>query len=116
MEARRERLKNKIIALIDSGVQSNWRKAAFYSDPQVSEITAQLYERWESSGRAGMPVDYATLEELEVLARKAEEYAFLDEETARAITFSRMSGEPPSRGGSLAGFLKALLRRGGKRG
>ncbi len=106
-----EELKAKIISLIDENT-FQWRKAAFYSDPMVSEIMMRLYERWESSGRDGRPVDYASLEELEVLAEKAEKYAFMNDETARAITFSRMSGEADDRGeNSLVAFMKAILGR-----
>lgn len=104
-----EELKAKIISLIDENT-FQWRKAAFYSDPTVSEIMVRLYERWEKSGREGRPIDYASLEELEVLAEKAEKYAFMDDETARAVTFTRMSGNREDKGeNSLVAFMRALL-------
>lgn len=49
-----------------------WRKMAFYSDREVVAIMDEVYARWEESGRIGEPLDYATDEELEVLAKKAE--------------------------------------------
>lgn len=106
-----EELKAKIISLIEDNM-FNWRKAAFYSDPRVSEIMSKLYERWNSSGQRGRPIDYASIEELKILAKAAERYAFIDDETARAITFSRMGGEE-RRGGenSLAAFIRALIGR-----
>jgi len=45
---------------------------AFYSDREVVTIMDEVYSRWEESGRIGEPLDYATDEELEVLAKKAE--------------------------------------------
>ncbi len=45
---------------------------AFYSDREVVAIMDGVYARWEESGRIGEPLDYATDEELEILARKAE--------------------------------------------
>ncbi len=104
-----ELLKRKIEELIESN-RFSWRKSAFYSDPEVAPIIERLYERWEASGRQGKPLDYADLDELRLLADKAERYAFMDDETARAITFGRMSGEERPGESSLAAFLRALLR------
>ncbi|WP_460125269.1 hypothetical protein [Stetteria hydrogenophila] len=109
-----EELKRRIISLIDES-HFQWRKAAFYSDPDVSEVVASLYERWERAGRRNMPIDYASEDELRMLAKKAEKYAFMDEEAARALAFTRMGGGEERRKGSLLAFLDALLgrRRGG---
>lgn len=104
-----ESLKRKIEELIETN-RFSWRKSAFYSDPEVAPIIERLYERWEASGRAGRPLDYADLDELRVLADKAERYAFMDDETARALTFGRMSGEERPGESSLTAFIRALLR------
>ncbi|MEL9929504.1 MAG: hypothetical protein QXJ51_05100 [Sulfolobales archaeon] len=49
-------------------------KAAYYSDKDVSSIVSRLIDRWEKSGYRGVPLDYATYEELRILASKAEFY------------------------------------------
>ncbi|MCD6323712.1 MAG: hypothetical protein J7L55_01205 [Desulfurococcales archaeon] len=51
--------------------QDEWRKAAFYSDEAVTQLLEELYKRWEGSGMAGIPLDYATDEELSILYDKA---------------------------------------------
>ncbi len=68
-----EKLKDKIIKLIDES-RDDWKKAAFYGDEAVQEILDKLYSRWEENNRRDRPIDYATLEELEVLAKLAEKY------------------------------------------
>lgn len=65
-----EDLKRRIKDLID-GSRDPWRKAVFYSNPVVSDILTKLYERWEENGRKGIPLDYATMDELETLYRFA---------------------------------------------
>ncbi len=68
-----EDLKRKIIVLIDEN-RNVWAKQAFYSDPEVASILDNIYERWEKEGRKGIPIDYATYDELLILAGKAERY------------------------------------------
>ncbi len=60
----------EIVELIDES-DDYWRKAAFYSDPDVSALLDSLYERWESSNMQGVPLDYATDEEVDFLYHKA---------------------------------------------
>ncbi len=69
----KEKLKNKILTLIDEST-NNWAKMAFYSDPKVATILERVYGEWEQNNRRGLPIDYATLEELQVLAKAAERY------------------------------------------
>ncbi|MCX8195779.1 MAG: hypothetical protein N3F67_01675 [Acidilobaceae archaeon] len=83
--------------------RSPWVKAAFYSDPDVSRILEELTKRWEREGR-GIPLDYATEEELEELYRKAASYAFMSEEEARGRVWGEKSG-------GLLGLLRRLLGR-----
>ena len=73
MYPERERLRREIEINIEENV-NNWVKVAFYSDPDVASITDKLYRRWEESGREGSPLDYATLDELRVLAAKSRVY------------------------------------------
>jgi len=60
----------EIVELIDES-DDYWRKAAFYSDPDISALLDSLYERWESSNMQGVPLDYATDEEVDFLYHKA---------------------------------------------
>ncbi|MEZ0393527.1 MAG: hypothetical protein ABWK00_00545 [Desulfurococcaceae archaeon] len=73
MSAEQE-LKRKVLGLIDSS-QDRGIKYAFYSNERVKEIMQRLYERWEGAGMKGMPIDYATDEELEALVSVAERVA-----------------------------------------
>ncbi len=73
MVSEKEKLKNKILTLIDEST-NNWAKMAFYSDPKVATILERVYGEWEQNNRRGLPIDYATLEELQVLAKAAEKY------------------------------------------
>ncbi|MEN3000070.1 MAG: hypothetical protein ABDH61_05810 [Acidilobaceae archaeon] len=75
-------------------------KAAFYSDPEVSRILEELTRRWEKEGR-GIPLDYATEEELEELYRRAMRYAFMSDEEARGQVW----------GGEKSGGMLNLIRR-----
>lgn len=70
----RDKAINRILSLIDESNDS-WRKAGFYSDPAVQDIMMNLYERWNNSNRKGIPLDYATNEELLILVKKAEQYS-----------------------------------------
>ena len=80
--------------------KSPWVKAAFYSDPDVSRLLEELTKRWEREGR-GMPLDYATEEELEELYNKAMKYAFMSDDEARSQLW----------GGEKSGGLLSLIRR-----
>lgn len=60
----------EVVELIDE-CDDYWRKAAFYSDPDVSALLDSLYERWESNNMQGVPLDYATDEEVDFLYHKA---------------------------------------------
>ncbi len=87
----KEALVEEIIQLIEDN-ESPWRKAAFYSDPKVTPIYDRLINAWIEAGEKGTPLDYASIEELEVLVSIARKYAFMDENRARAIAMSRMGG------------------------
>ncbi len=52
-------------------------KAAFYEDPDVMKIVERLYKRWEENECKGEPLDYATIEELELLVEKARRYRYI---------------------------------------
>lgn len=73
-------LKDTIIKNIEEN-QNSWAKAAFYSDEDVSKIMERLINEWERNNQEGIPMDYATEEELEVLAEKSEEYKHYTQET-----------------------------------
>ena len=108
---RREELARIIEELIDDSKVS-WVKSAFYSDPEVADIVSTILERWEREGKKGKPIDYASEEELEILANYARNYAFLVEEEARALMYTRLTGmgAPPS-DVSLATLLKEFRSR-----
>ena len=66
-----------LIKEIEENIEENRNamvKAAFYSDPEVSELVLELYKRWELNNYRGAPLDYASLNELEFLALKARYY------------------------------------------
>ena len=66
----REKLVKEIMRIIDESPDP-WRKTAFYSDPEVQQLLDALYDRWNNSGGAGIPLDYATDEEVKFLYKKA---------------------------------------------
>ncbi len=66
----REAMIKEIINRVEESVDE-WRKAAFYSDEEVTQLLENLYRRWEGAGMSGIPLDYATDEELKVLYDKA---------------------------------------------
>ncbi len=66
--------KRKIIELIDES-KDNDRKIAFYSDDKVVEILDRLYRKWEENNRVGIPLDYATPEEIDTLYNLAVKYS-----------------------------------------
>ena len=88
---RRERLIEELLNLIEYNAVA-WRKAAFYSDPRVEPIYSRLVAEWEKSGGEGIPLDYASVEELEILVHAARKYAFMPESRARALALARMGG------------------------
>ena len=91
--------KEDLIRLIDQH-PDNWVKAAFFSDEVVEVIMEGLYEKWASSGEVGIPLDYATEEELNLLYKKALKYARLSTTQAMQIALSRMGyGEGGGEGG-----------------
>ena len=107
----RDRVKQEILSLIDDNY-SNWRKAAFYSDPEVIAILDRLQSVWEDNNMAGYPIDYATDEELQVLLDKARRYAYMPEDSARGIVFSRQGGGDDSpEASSLSKFFRRIIGR-----
>ncbi|MEM2203903.1 MAG: hypothetical protein QXI22_06065 [Sulfolobales archaeon] len=70
---RREDLIRIIVENIEEN-RNSWVKALFYSDKDVERIMDRLVNEWNRDGMRGEPLDYATLEELEILAEKAEHY------------------------------------------
>ncbi len=69
--------RRRLIEEIERWVEGNpnpYAKAAFYGDKEVFKILNELYKRWEEAGCKGTPLDYATIEELRVLAMKAQQY------------------------------------------
>ncbi len=103
----REEVKADIIKLIDEN-RSPWVKAAFYSDSKVSPILERLIGEWESRGRQGIPLDYASDEELETLHEIARRYAYMSDEEARSIAWSTSESKGE---GSFLGFIRRLLRK-----
>ncbi len=65
-----EKLKKIVEVFVEKNMDP-WRKALFYSDSDVKKILKRVYEKWENSSYRGKPLDYATPEELRILARKA---------------------------------------------
>ena len=102
----RKRLIEELLNLIEYNDVA-WRKAAFYSDPQVEPIYNRLVEEWEKAGGEGIPLDYASVEELEVLVRAARKYAFMPESRARALALARMGGGEEE-AGSLGVFSRIV--------
>ncbi len=66
-----------------------WVKAAFYGDPKVAKIVEELYKRWEKAGFKGVALDYATLEELKLLASKAQRYGRMGSSDAMRSALGR---------------------------
>ena len=82
-----EELKRRITMLIDDNT-NNWAKIAFYSDPNVAHILNLVYDRWEQNNRKGLPIDYATIDELRVLVHAAEKYKNAGPEVISRLMFS----------------------------
>ncbi|ACL10784.1 hypothetical protein [Desulfurococcus amylolyticus] len=60
------KMKQGIVRLIDESSEQAY-KIAFYSNPDVSRILERLIAEWERNNRKGIPLDYATEEEVEVM-------------------------------------------------
>jgi len=103
-----EEIKRDIIRLIDEN-RSPWVKAAFYSNLEVSSILDKLINIWESNDRKGIPLDYASEEELKTLHRHARRYASLSDEEARALAWGGKEGGEG--GGSFLSFIRRLFRK-----
>lgn len=101
-------MKRTILHLIDDQ-EDNWLKAAFYGDESVRRILDRLYEEWEKAGRRGIPLDYATLEELVELERIARRYAAMSQAELQMIALHRMTGEEPRVELGLVERIKRLL-------
>jgi len=72
-DSRRRTLVRTIISNIEEN-KNSWVKALFYSDDDVSRIVERLVRAWSNNNMRGEPLEYATIEELEILAKKSEEY------------------------------------------
>lgn len=83
-----EKKKNEIIRLIDDSKQ-NGRKIAFYSDPLVVEILDKIYELWEKNNREGIPLDYASPDQIDVLYNLALKYSRVSDSEAWALYLRR---------------------------
>ena len=84
-----EEFKRTIIEMIDEN-RSSWVKAAFYGDPDVAPLLDKIYERWEKARREGEVLDYATYEELRVLASKARHDGRMSDRQAMGIALRTM--------------------------
>ncbi len=69
-----EKIKQELLSLIDESSEVIY-KIAFYSQPEVQSIMNRLMDVWESSGRKGRPVDYATVSELKLMLKIARKIA-----------------------------------------
>ncbi|MEM4654228.1 MAG: hypothetical protein QXL34_01905 [Thermosphaera sp.] len=72
MQEEMNKLKSEIINLIDDSTIPVV-KEAFYSNQEVENIMERLYKEWEKNGNKGIPLDYATHEELIILHRIAKQ-------------------------------------------
>ncbi|AFK51565.1 hypothetical protein TCELL_1142 [Thermogladius calderae 1633] len=68
------KLKSEIVRLIDESRDVEV-KMAFYSDERVQSIMDRLNKEWESNGYKGIPLDYATVDELKTLHDLARFYS-----------------------------------------
>ncbi len=91
----RESKINDILRMIDDN-PSNWKKAAFYSDSEIMPLLEELQRRWEESNNEGIPIDYATDEELDLLLSKARKYYYMSEAEAVSLVMARQHGSSRS--------------------
>lgn len=100
---------NKIINMIDES-RDPWRKAGFYGDPEVQRIMDSLYARWNENNREGIPLNYATDEELVILVEKAEYYSKQPASSIqRQLFFSENSAGKRGKREGLAKKLKRIF-------
>ncbi|MCD6195218.1 MAG: hypothetical protein J7J82_00315 [Staphylothermus sp.] len=102
-----EKMKQEIIKLIDESKESG-RKIAFYSDPYVSEVLTKLYDLWEKNNRKGIPLDYASAEEIETLYNLAIRYSKVSDAEAWAM-FLRENIYEDKKNKKKKSFLKRIL-------
>lgn len=107
----RDDVKRLILQLVDDQ-DDEWLKAAFYSDNAVKPILERLYSAWEESGRQGIPLDYATDEELETLLSVARRYASMSRAERQMVALRRMTGEDVKVELGLVERIKRLLGLG----
>ena len=88
-----------------------WLKAAFYGDPKVSSILDKLLEEWERRGREGIPLDYASPEDLKVLYSLASKYASMTTAELQVIALNRMEGKEVEGKVGFVGRIIRILRR-----
>jgi len=112
----KRKLKEAIIREVDESKEV-WRKVAFYNDPRVQEILKHLYDRWEKANRKGIPLDYATLDELRILhsvamgkARTATRESWVRELYEREILGIRKKSKEEREESPLSIF-KSIIRR-----
>ncbi|NAZ26559.1 MAG: hypothetical protein GU348_00195 [Thermogladius sp.] len=67
-------LKSEIVKLIDESRDVEV-KMAFYSDERVQSIMDRLNKEWERNGYKGIPLDYATVDEIKMLNALAKYYS-----------------------------------------
>jgi len=84
-------MRKELISLIDQN-KDTWVKAAFFSDETVEKLMEVIYSRWEASEQLGMPIDYASEEELEILLDLAKRYARMSSSEARSLVLRRIYG------------------------
>jgi len=107
----REEVKRLILRLVDDQ-DDEWLKAAFYGDEAVKPILARLYSAWEDAGLQGIPLDYATDEELETLLSIARRYASMSRAERQVIALRRMTGDDVRLEVGLIDKIKRLLGLG----
>ncbi|WP_448578055.1 hypothetical protein [Thermosphaera sp.] len=110
MQEDMEKLKKEIIGLIDESTLPVI-KEAFYSNPNVEAIMEKLYEQWENNNHIGIPLDYATYEELLLLHKVAREVVNSPYEELSRNRMRRAMGLP-EKGGEKKGFWKRLFKKG----
>lgn len=85
-------MKDQLINLVDMN-KDTWVKAAFFSDETVEKIMEILYSRWEANNEEGIPIDYASAQELEILLDIAKKYTNMKTDDARSLVLSRIYNE-----------------------
>ncbi len=102
------------MSLVDLSVEP-WRKAAFYSNEEAVGIVSELYKRWETGGRRGTPLDYASEEELDrliLIAESIEPTDISDQQVrmlATAIYGEEAVANPPKKKSRAKEIIKRIL-------